>query len=320
MKVEDIKKVVVVGAGAMGVGIAQNFAQAGLSVQVVARREASLERCLAQIDANLRLLLEFGLLHEEPSTIKSRIEPIPAQHLAEATRDCDFIVETIPEVLQAKRDLFAQLDSLPKDTILSSNTSSFTISSIVEGMRTPERVVGLHYFNPAHILPLVEIHRGKHTSDEVVELAMKLMLKVGKKPILVRKEVVGFVVNRIQAAMGREGNYLVSEGIVTPQDLDTAAKASYGFRLARLGPMESSDLMGLDTIFRASEQIYKDLNNSRKPSPMLEEKVKRGELGVKSGKGWHDYEGRPIMQILEERDRKLLQQLVLFNQMEKEQK
>jgi len=180
MKAEDIKKVAVIGAGIMGVGIAQNFAQAGLSVRVVARRETSLERCLAQIDANLRLFQEFGLLHEEPSSIKLRIEPFPAQHLAEATRGCDFIVETIPEILQAKRDLFAQLDSLPRDVILSSNTSSSTISSIVEGMRTQERVVGLHYFNPAHILPLVEIHRGKYTSDEVVELTRKLMLRVGK--------------------------------------------------------------------------------------------------------------------------------------------
>ena len=318
MKVEDIKKVVVVGAGTMGIGIAQNFAQAGLSVGVVARRQASLETCLAQIDANLGLLLEFGLLHEEPSTIKSRVESFTAQHLAEATRDCNLIVETIPEILQAKRDLFAQLDSLPTATILSSNTSSFTISSVVEGMRTPERVVGLHYFNPAHIMALVEIHRGKHTSDEVVELTKKLMLKVGKKPILVRKEVVGFVVNRIQAAMGREGNYLVGEGIITAEDLDIAAKTGYGFRLACLGPMESSDLMGLDTVFRASEQIYKELNNATKPLPILEEKIKRGELGVKSGKGWYDYEGRPITQILEERDRKLLQQLVLFNQMGKD--
>jgi len=128
------------------------------------------------------------------------------------------------------------------------------------------------------------------------------------------------VVNRIQAAMGREGNYLVSEGVVTPEDLDIAAKASYGFRLACLGPMESADLMGLDTVLRASEQIYNELNNAKKPHSILEEKVKRGELGVKSGKGWYDYTGRSIMQILAERDRKLLQQLALFNQMNKEQK
>ena len=203
MKSKDIKRVVVVGAGVMGEGIAHNFAQAGLSVRVVDRDKHILDRCLVQIDANLRLFLEFGLLQEEPSSIKSRIEPFLSQQLAEATQDCDFVVETIPEILQLKRDLFAQLDSCRRDIILSSNSSSFTISAIAEGMRTPDRVVGLHYFNPAHIMPLVEIHHGHHTADEVIEVTAELMLRVDKKPILVRKEVSGFIINRIQAAMGR---------------------------------------------------------------------------------------------------------------------
>lgn len=318
MEAENVKEVAVIGAGIMGEGIAQNFAQAGLSVRLVDIDKQCLDSCLAQIDANLKLFLEFGLLHEEPSSIKARIKPFLWQHLAEATRDCDFVVEAIPEKLQLKRDLFAQLDSLPHDTVLSSNTSSFTISAIAEGLRIPGRVVGLHYFNPAHIMPLVEIHRGQHTEDEVVEVARELMLRIGKKPILVRKEVPGFVINRIQAAMGRESNYLVYTGVVTPEDLDIAVKASYGFRLACIGPMESSDMMGLDTVLRASEQIYKVLNSATEPSPALIERVQRGELGVKSGKGWYDYTGKSRAQVMEERDRKLLQQLVLFNQIEKE--
>lgn len=320
MKAEDIKKVVVVGAGIMGEGIAHNFAQAGLSVRVVDQDEQILDRCLAQIDANLRLFLEFGLLPEGPSSIKSRIEPFLSQHLAEATRDCDFVVEAIPEILQLKRELFAQLDSLHQDIILSSNTSSFTISAIAEGLRTPGRVVGLHYFNPAHIIPLVEIHRGQHTEDEVVEVTRELMLRVGKKPVLVRKEVPGFIVNRITGAMEREIDYLIDEGIVTPEDLDLAAKGSYGFRLACLGPMEAEDMIGLDTAMRASEQIFKVLSNATEPSPVLVEKVRRGELGIKSGKGWHDYTGRSRAEIMEERNRKLLQQLVLFNAREKERR
>ena len=320
MKAEDIKKVVVVGAGIMGEGIAHNFAQAGLSVRLVDQDKQILDRCLAQIDANLGLFLEFGLLQEEPSSIKSRIEPFLSQHLAEAIQDCDFVVEAIPEILKLKRDLFTQLDSCRQDTILSSNTSSFTISAIAEGLRTPGRVVGLHYFNPAHIIPLVEIHRGQHTEDKVVEVTRELMLRVGKKPVLVRKEVPGFIVNRITGAMEREIDYLIDEGIVTPEDLDTAAKGSYGFRLACLGPMEAEDMIGLDTAMRASEQIFKVLSNATEPSPVLVEKVRRGKLGIKSGKGWHDYTGRSRAEITEERNRKLLQQLVLFRAREKERR
>ena len=300
----------------MGEGIAQNFAQAGLSVRLVDMDSQILDRCIAQIDANLKLFQEFDLLKEEPLSIKSRIEPFLSERLDDAIRDCDLVVEAIPEMLQLKRDLFAQLDTCRDNIILSSNTSSFTISSIAEGMRTPARVVGLHYFNPAHIMPLVEIHRGRDTSDDVVEVARELMLRIGKKPILVRKEVPGFIVNRIQAAMGRESNYLIEEGVVTPEDLDTAAKTSYGFRLACLGPMQQADMNGLDTITRAFSHIAKALSNATEPSPILVEKVRRGEFGVKSGKGWHDYTGRSRAQIMENRDRQLLQQLVLFNKRE----
>ena len=313
---EKIEKVVVFGAGIMGEGIAQNFAQAGLSVRLVDIDRQVLDRCIAQIDANLKLFQEFDLLKEEPLSIKSRIEPFLSERLDDAIRDCDLVVEAIPEMLQLKRDLFAQLDACRDNIILSSNTSSFTVSSIAEGMRTPGRVVGLHYFNPAHIMPLVEIHRGRDTSDDVLEVARELMLRVGKKPILVRKEVPGFIVNRIQAAMGRESNYLIEEGVVTPEDLDTAAKASYGFRLACLGPMQQADMNGLDTIMRAFSHIAKALSNATEPSPAVVEKVRRGEFGVKSGKGWHDYTGSSREQIMENRDRNLLQQLILFNKRE----
>jgi len=318
MKAKDVEKVVVVGAGTMGEGIAQSFAQAGLSVRVVARHKETLDRCLDQIEANLELFKEFGLLQEEPYSIKSRIEPFLAQHLAEATEDCDFVVESVPEILEVKKDLISRLDSLPQDVIIGSNSSSFTISSLAEGLHTSGRVIGLHYFNPAHIIPLVEIHSGQHTEDEVVEVTRGLMLRVGKKPVLVRKEVPGFIINRLTGAMQREVQYLIDEGIVTPEDLDIAIKASYGFRLACLGPMEAEDMIGLDTSARVSAQIFKVLSNATVPSPALIEKVNKGELGIKSGKGWYDYTGKSKAQVMEERNRKLLQQLVLFHAREKD--
>ena len=318
MKDIDIEKVVVIGAGTMGEGIAQNFAQAGLSVRLVARHKETLDRCLDQIEANLGLFQEFGLLQEEPYSIKSRVKPFLAQDLDEATGDSDFVVESVPEILEVKKRLMSQLDSLPQDVIIGSNTSSFTISSLSEGLHTSSRVIGLHYFNPAHIIPLVEIHRGQNTEDEVVEVTRGLMLRVGKKPVLVRKEVPGFIINRLTGAMEREVDYLLDEGIVTPEDLDTAVKASYGFRLACLGPMEAEDMIGLDTSARVSARIFKVLSNATEPSPALIEKVNNGELGVKSGKGWYDYTGKTKAQIMEERNRKLLKQLVLFNAREKD--
>jgi 3-hydroxyacyl-CoA dehydrogenase len=317
MKAEDIQKVVVIGAGIMGEGIAQNFAQAGLFVHLVDRDEQILDGCLAKIEANLGLFQDFGLLKEDPSRIQSRIEPFFTQDLAKALEGCDFIVEAIPEVLELKKELFNQLESLAPDAILSSNTSSLTISAIAEGLQAPDRVVGLHYFNPAHIIPAVEIHRGRRTSDDVVAITRELMVRVGKKPVLVRKEVPGFIINRLTGAMEREIDYLLDEGIVTPEDLDTAVKASYGFRLACLGPMEAEDMIGLDTAARASGNIFKVLSNETEPSPMLLEKVKKGELGIKAGKGWYDYSGSTREEIGDKINRRLLKQLALFSAVEK---
>ena len=150
--------------------------------------------------------------------------------------------------------------------------------------------------------------------------ARDLMLSVGKRPILVRKEIPGFIVNRIQAAYNREVTYLLEEGVTTAEDLDLAAKASYGFRLARLGPLEIHDLNGLDTVLRSGEKTRKSICNATDPSAFLVEKVAKGELGVKTGKGWHDYTGRSREEILEQSNRKLLQQLVLFNRLEQGEK
>jgi len=317
MQVNDIKNIVVIGAGIMGEGIAQNFAQAGLSVRLVDTQKELLEKCLSQIKANLKLFTEFGLLQEEPATVVSRIKPFETQQLSQAAADADFIVEAVPEVMDLKKELYGRLDAVDEKAIIGSNTSSFTITAITEGMKTAHRVVGLHYFNPAHIMPAVEIHRGKQTRDEVVEVTRELMLKVGKKPALVRKELPGFIVNRITGAMEREVDYLLDEGVVTPEDLDIVLKASFGFRLSCLGPMEAEDMIGLDTAARAGSQIYKSLSNSTEPSPLLLAKVEKGELGIKSGKGWYDYSGMTREEVMEGRNRVLLQQLALFNAREK---
>lgn len=312
MIIEDIQSVVVVGAGIMGNGIAQNFAEAGFSVQIIDQNPQILEAAIKQIEVNLNLFKEFDLIKESPETIKSRIKAFLPDQLVEAAKGCAFIVEALPEILELKRDWFKKLDGLAGEIILASNTSSLTISAIAEGLTNAEKVVGLHYFNPAHIIPAVEIHRGRDTSDEVVEVTRKLMLKSGKKPVLVRKEVPGFIINRLTGAMEREIDYLLDEGIVTPEDLDTAVKASYGFRLACMGPMEAEDMIGLDTAARSSGNIFKVLSNSTEPSLELLKKVEKGELGVKSGRGWYDYTGKTREEISDMTNRRLLKQLALF--------
>jgi 3-hydroxyacyl-CoA dehydrogenase len=316
MSEKEINTVAVIGAGTMGIGMVQTFAEAGLSVRMIARNQQRLEQSLASVDANLRLFDEFNLLRETPAVIKSRIKIISSEDMAEVTKGCDFVLETIPEVLDTKRAVFAQLDRLPAEVIIASNTGSFTMDMLSEKMQSPQRMVGVHYFNPAHIIPAVEIHKGKHTPDGVVKQTRALMVRTGKKPVIVQKTVPGFIINRLTGAMEREIDYLIDEGIVTPQDLDTAVKASYGFRLACMGPMAQEDMIGLDTSARVSGNVFKVLSNKTEPSPVLLEKVKKGELGIKSGRGWYDYSGKSRDEVNDTINRRLLKQLALFRSVE----
>jgi 3-hydroxyacyl-CoA dehydrogenase len=184
-------------------------------------------------------------------------------------------------------------------------------------MKNPARLIGVHYFNPAHIIPVVEIHRGEKTTDETVELACGLVQKAGKKAVLVKKILPGFIVNRLTGALEREIDYLLDEGVVSPEDLDTAVKGSIGFRMACLGPQETEDMIGLDTSMIVSSRIFKQLSNATEPSPKLVAKVKAGELGIKCGKGWYDYTDKTRAVVLEENNRKLMQQLAVYKAREK---
>jgi len=321
MKAEDIKTVAVIGAGTMGTGIVQSFAQAGFMVYMFGNVDKEkLARHMAQVEANLKLFQEYGLLKEDIPTIKSRIHPVLMKDLDEAVKNCDFVLETVPENLDLKKQIFAQLDSVREDIILASNTSSFTIPTIVEGLRHPERIIGVHYFNPAHIMPLVELHYSPQTRQDVIATTQALIAKTGKKSILIKKFIPGFVVNRLQAALGREAMYLVSEGVISPQDLDIASKATIGFRLAWIGNFETADMIGLDTQLRVGNFIFPLLDNSTKQPQWYVDMVNRGELGIKSGKGYYDYTGRNTSEVLDELNRRLLPQLALFNKMQEQKK
>lgn len=310
----DRRTVAVIGTGTMGEGIALAFAQHGFDVRFVARREEPLARAMSQIAQNVRQFIEYDLIHESVEEVVARIRGVVTQDMAVAVEGAGYVVETIQELLEPKRELLAGIQAADPDVVIGSNTGSFTVDMLALGLPRPENVIGVHYFNPAHIIPLVEIHRGTDTTDEAFELTRDLMQASGKNTVLVRNVKPGFIVNRLMGALEREIDYLLDEGIVTPEDLDVAVKSSTGFRFACLGPMEVEDMIGLDTAMRVSERVFKGLSNATEPSPLLVEKVKKGELGIKSGKGWYDYTGRTREEVLAEKNRRLLPQLKLFLQ------
>lgn len=313
MDISGINKVAIVGAGIMGIGIAQGFAQAGLAVNLIDMNQSVLESSMTQIKYNLELFQEYGLLKENTLVILSRITTWRIESLTQGLQGCNYVVEAIPEILDAKKELLGRIEDCSQSTIIASNTSSFTVSELAETTKYPERIVGVHYFNPAHIIPVVEIHWGKETSEETIEIAKRLMLKSGKKPVMVRKVLPGFIINRLTGALEREIDYLLDQGVVAPEDLDTAVKGSIGFRMACLGPQETEDMIGLDTSMMVSRRMFKLLSNASDPSPQLVAKVEAGELGIKTGKGWYDYGEKPRAQVLDENNRKLLRQLAVFD-------
>jgi 3-hydroxybutyryl-CoA dehydrogenase len=312
MDARSTEKILVLGSGTMGEGIAQTFAQNGFDVRLVARREEPLTRALAQIDQNVRQFIEFDLIKETAEQVLARIEGMVTTDMVQATEGCTYVVETVREVLDDKRALLAAVQAANPDLVIGSNTGSMTVDSLAEGMPKPENIIGIHYFNPAHIIPLVEIHRGAKTSDAAYERTELMMKESGKKTALVRKELPGFIVNRVMGAITREIHFLLDEGVCTPEDLNTAIKSSTGFRFACLGPMEVDDMIGLDICSTVSGRVFPGLSNATGPSRLVVEKVEKGELGIKSGKGWYDYSGRTRAEVLEEKNRALLPQLKLF--------
>jgi 3-hydroxybutyryl-CoA dehydrogenase len=312
MSTKNTEKILIVGTGTMGEGIAQTFAQNGFTVRLVARREEPLTRALGQLQQNIKQFIEFGLIKESVDQVMARIEGIVTTDMVKAVEGCSYVVETIREVLEDKRALLSSIQAVNPNVVIGSNTGSMTVDSLAEGMPRPENIIGIHYFNPAHIIPLVEIHRGSQTSDAAFELTQRMMQESGKKTALVRKELPGFIVNRVMGAITREIHYLLDQGVCTPEDVNTAIKSSTGFRFACLGPMEVDDMIGLDISATVSGRVFPGLSNATGPSKLLVEKVEKGELGIKSGKGWYDYSGRTRAEVLEEKNRALLPQLKLF--------
>jgi len=299
-------KAAVIGAGTMGHGIAQTFAQGGFEVLLTDVREDILERALAQIRANLSLFEGQHMLDaEESEAVLSRIKV--TTNPKEGIENCEFVTEAVAENIAIKKRVFRMLDDLTsKSAILASNTSGLSITSIATGTKRPERVIGTNWWNPAHIIPLVEIMRGRKTSKETVTKTVSVLRSIGKKPIVVLKPIPGFIGNRLQMALFREALNLLERGIASIEDIDTAVSYGPGFRYPVLGPFRVSDYGGLDVFYHLSQELFEDLSHSRKPSPALKLLVANNQVGIKSGKGFYDYKGLSKVELAKERDRRLL--------------
>jgi 3-hydroxybutyryl-CoA dehydrogenase len=277
----DSQKIGVVGGGLMGHGIAYLLAAAGHDVGVF-ELSAGLR---ASLPSRVKSICD--LLGDDPAALE-RITV--HDQLAPAVKNTAFVFEAAPEKLPLKQRIFAELESMTAaDTILASNSSAIPTTEIGRNLQHRDRVVGTHFWNPPHLVPLVEVIQNEKTSDAVVARTMDLLRGAGKSPVHVRRDIPGFVGNRLQHALKREAIALVAAGVCDAETLDTVVKQGFGARMAVLGPLEQSDLVGLDLTLDISEVLVADLDRSAGPSPFLRAKVAAGKLGMKTGEGFRKW-------------------------------
>ena len=293
-----MSKVVIIGTGTMSIGIAAGFLAYGTDTVILGRTQEKAETC-------------FEAVKICAHSINPQWQKLGANLLAGSIsawndwEDTRLVIETISERLNLKREIFADLDQrVPSHIPIGSNSSGFPISDIAGDLKTAHRMLNTHYFMPAHIVPLVEIVLGKKSDPAIAHQVCELYRAHGKKPVLVKKDIPGFLANRIQHALMREALSLVQEGIATPDDIDTAVRYSFGFRYAAVGPMTQKEISGWEGMTLAAELIYPSLSNITFPPPCVTDLVKNGKTGINKGEGfrsWSPEEAAIVKQNYEER-------------------
>jgi 3-hydroxybutyryl-CoA dehydrogenase len=278
-------QIAVIGAGLMGHGIALTLARAGHAVRVTDPVAAARVVLMARVTDSLQLM---GVAKEDVTQILARITVVDS--IAAAVKDAAFVFEAAPEKMALKQAIFAEIEAAaPATAILCSNTSVMPITQIMANLGDKTRALGTHWWNPPHLIPLVEVIRTADTSESAMEATTHLLAGAGKTPVRVEKDVPGFIGNRLQHALWREAVSLVERGICDAKAVDAVIKASFGRRLAVLGPLENADLVGTDLTLDIHNTVLADLESRPGPSPLLAQMVVEGRLGMKSGQGFHDW-------------------------------
>ena len=286
-------QIAIIGGGLMGVGIAQVFADAGHLVRVFEPVEGLRATVRQRAAENLRAI-------GRDASAADRIET--PSDLRSTVARAEFVTEAAPEKLALKREIFGELvRHAPRDAILASNSSVIPITHIAEGLDTAARMVGTHWWNPAPLIPLVEVIQGEHTSEPTIIATMALLRAIGKRPAHIKKDIAGFVANRLQHALWREAIAMVAAGVCDAATLDECVKSSFGLRLPVLGPLENADLVGLDLTLDIHRTIIPELDRHAGPHEFLESHVAAGRLGFKTGEGfraWTDAEKQALRERL----------------------
>lgn len=303
-KAKGMGRVLVVGAGTMGHGIAMVFAMHGYEVHLMDISSEALEKALQLIQNNLFTLKEEGFIRAR--TIKETLSRIHPTTDLEAGAEADLVLEAISENPKAKRKLFQSLDSLcPPRTIFASNTSYLNVFPYLKTDRA-KRMIITHWWAPPHLIPLVDVVGGPQTSSKTIRTVQEILRSLGKEPVLMKKFIPGYIVNRLQRAMAREIFYLLDEGFASAEEIDRAVKNSIGLRIPVVGVVGRYDFTGLDLALSFEENPSIHLvSKDRKPRTLIR-LVKQGRLGVKTGKGFYDYSHRSTAEVMRERDRKLI--------------
>lgn len=289
--------VAVIGTGTMAAGIAAGFISHSIPVAILGRSKEKSKVCLSKA---IQLAVKIGLNGKNASLSEADIESNQVADTMEAWQlwnQCSWVIETIAENLELKQEIFAYLDErVPNDIPIGSNSSGFPITKIAAGLKTANRMMGAHYFMPADVVPLVEIVMGEKTEVAFAEKVCQLYKSIDKKPVLVKKDIPGFLANRIQHALMREALSLVQEGIASPEDIDDAVRYSFGFRYAAVGPMTQKEISGWDGMANAAKEIYPSLSNITSLPPKVVQLMSEGKTGMKAGEGFRKWTPEEIQQ------------------------
>ncbi|NGM82439.1 NAD-binding protein [Paenibacillus sp. 7124] len=292
-------RITVVGAGLMGAGVAHAFARKGCQVSLYSRRSQTLEEARRSImAAESRLAVSQSGQSEYVSTIMF------TDSLEQALADAQLVSENVSEDLLLKQEILARIESgVSGDCLITTNTSSVPISSLASALKDPGRFLGMHWFNPPVLMPLVELIAGKETLESAMDQVETITRSIGKTTIRVRADIPGFVVNRIQYAVLREALHLVESGVASIEDVDKAVKSTLAPRWAAAGPLELMDMAGLDTVIRVSDILLRELSHTVEPSRILQRLVQEGSLGCRSGQGFYSWTPERVEEVRELRDR-----------------